>query len=425
MNMRCSSPFLARPMKGIDPSTSSRSKVLIAICCASMLAGCATTRPEKSSGVTDGYHGYAIQYDDNKRATPRDTYYALIEGAGDAQWKIVTIDDKPITRRGLNSEIIAIDLNAKRIWPAYTSNHVSRAGTTFVCMKGGHMSDKHKVESYNGCNSNLISAGWTLERAWGEKVVVEPDAEKIAGILDATHLIREVQNCDLSRNDDEKILSMIQVIPKVIDESGLYSGEDLIDVKRYIPGKGIDCPVKDATNFVVSISEKPKIPYEISIVPKKYSNLSFDAQSMELHPEITIHRKTFKTLYISESLEGNELAVYVHTLSTASGKPYVSFDIANKTNRYLTIRSLSIYLNNEVYSQSYDGSQMVIPPESKATKTLLLPYKAENDIQVQLSLAEAKRNALSIGISALYDDKGNKKTFYRQKEVRYSKALNL
>jgi hypothetical protein len=218
---------------------------------------------------------------------------------------------------------------------------------------------------------------------------------------------------------------MIQVIPKVIDESGLYSGEELINVARYIPGKKSDCPVKDAVHYTVSISEKPKIPYEISIVPRKYSNLSLDAQSMELHPEITIHRKTFKTLDISESLEGNELAVYVHTLSTASGKPYVSFDIANKTNRYLTIRSLSIHLNNEVYSQSFNGSQMVIPPESKATKTLRLPYKAENDIQVQLSLAEAKRNALSIGISALYDDKGNQKTFYRQKKVRYSKALNL
>ncbi|MCM8857103.1 MAG: hypothetical protein LC541_07825 [Candidatus Thiodiazotropha sp.] len=425
MNNLLPSSFQLNPLKGIAKSKLIIIILLSIICGVQILTGCTATTPKNNSNQTVGNSGFAIQFDNNIRATPRYTYYALMENAGDSQWRIVEIDNKPLKRRGFNSELIAIDLEEMRIWPDYTSNNVSRDGTAFFCMKGGHMSDKHKVGSYNGCNSNLIKARWTLERAWGEKVVVKPDEAKIASLLDATNLIREVQNCDLLRNDDENILSMIRIVPKVTDESGLYAGEELIKVKRYILGDRIDCPVKDSTHYTVSIREKPKIPYEISIVPRKYSNLRFESESLELHPQITIHRKTFNTLDISESLQGNELVVYIHRLSTSSGRPYVSFDIANKTNRYLAIRSLSIHLNNEVFTQSYDGSQMMIPPVSKATKTLRLPDKAANDIRVKLSRTEAERNTLFIGLSALYDDEGEKKTFYGKKEVKYSKVLNL
>ncbi|MEW8508863.1 MAG: hypothetical protein AB2598_19410 [Candidatus Thiodiazotropha sp.] len=390
-----------------------------------IVSGCTATTPEKKNNQVSEYKGFSLHYDSNIRATPRDTYYALVESTGESQWRIVKIDKKPLSRRGFNSEIIAIDLEEMRIWPAYSSKHISRAGTTFVCMKGGHMSDAHKAGSYNGCNSNLISAGWTLERVWGEKVVVEPDPEKIASVLDVTGLLREVQNCDMSRNDDDKFLSMIQVVPKVTDESGLYAGEDLINVKRYIKGKKAGCPVKESVKYAVSISEKPGIPYEISIVPRKYTKLDFDSKGLELSPQVTIHRKLFKIFDISESLDGDELAIFVHRLNAAGGRPYVSFDIENKTDRYLTIRSISVHLKNEVYTQGFGGNQMVIPPLSKATKTLRLPYKAERDIQVRLSRSEAKRNDLSIGFSALYDDVGGQKTFFRQKKVKYAKILNL
>jgi hypothetical protein len=155
------------------------------------------------------------------------------------------------------------------------------------------MSEKHKAESYNGCNSNLIKAHWTLERAWGEKVIVEPDAEKIASILDVSNLIREVQNCDLTRNHDDNFLDMIRVEPKVMDDSGLYAGEELINIKHYISSNRIDCPIKDKIRYTVIIREKPHIPYEISIEPRKYSNLSIAAESLKLKPQVTIHRKTF------------------------------------------------------------------------------------------------------------------------------------
>lgn len=425
MNAIQFSPFQIFSLKGVTKAGQILKGCLFAVYCAFVVSGCTATTPGKKSNQVSEYNGFSLQYDSNKRATPRDTYYALVESTGESQWRIVKIDNRPLSRRGFNSEIIAIDLEEMRIWPAYTSKHISRSGTTFVCTKGGHMSDAHKAGSYNGCNSNLISARWTLERAWGEKVVVEPDPEKIASLLDSTGLLREVQNCDLSRNDDDKFLDMIKVVPEVIDKSGLYSGEDLIDVKRYIKGKKVGCPVKGSVNYAVSISEKSGIPYEISIVPRKYSKLGFDAKSLELAPKVTILRKRFNNFDISELLGGNELAFYIHRLSAVGGRPYVSFDIENKTDRYLTVRSISVHLKSEIYTKDYSGTQMVIPPFSKATKTLRLPYKAEKDIQVSLSRSEAKRHDLSIGFSALFNDEGKQKTFFRQKKVKYAKMLNL
>jgi hypothetical protein len=130
-------------------------------------------------------------------------------------------------------------------------------------------------------------------------------------------------------------------------------------------------------------------------------------------------------LDISEQLEGKELLVYFHKLSAFNNRPYVSFDIENKTNRYLSIRSLSIHINSEVFVHNYEGNEMMLPPQTRSKKTLSLPDGAVNEIEVNLSRDEAERSTLTVGLSALFDDEGSKKTFYQQKNVKYSKALNL
>ncbi|MEW7996250.1 MAG: hypothetical protein G8D81_19800 [gamma proteobacterium symbiont of Clathrolucina costata] len=399
--------------------------MILGVCCTSLVTGCVATTPEKKSTQTARYGEFAINFHDEKKATPRYTYYALLERDGESQWRVVEIDNKPLKRRGLTTEIIAVDLKERRVWPAYTSSHVSVGGMTFVCMKGGHMSDEHKLGSYNGCNSNLIKARWTLERTWGEKVVVEPDEEKIASLLEATNLIREVQDCELTRNHDKKYLGMIQVVPQVIDKSGFYGGEELINVERYISGKKIDCPVKGKTHFTVNIRRKPKIPYEISIVPRKYPELSFEAERLELRPKITVRRKKFNSLNISELLDSSELGFFINTLGYTKDTPYVSFDILNKTNSYMSIRSLSIHIGKDVFTQSFQGREIVVPPGSRSSRSLRLPIEAFNYVPVKLSRDEAERRILSIGISALYDTGSGQKTFFRIDELRYSQALNL
>lgn len=399
--------------------------MILGVCCASLVSGCVATTPEKKSTQTARYGEFAIDFHDEKKATPRYTYYALVESDGESQWRVVEIDNEPLKRRGLTTELIALDLKQKRIWPAYTSSHVSVGGSTFVCMKGGHMSDEHKLGSYNGCNSNLIKARWTLERTWGEKVVVEPDEEKIASLLETTNLVREVQDCDLTRKDDKKYLGMIRIVPQVIDKSGFYRGEELINVERYIPGNRIDCPVKGKTHFTVNIRRKPKIPYEISIVPRKYSELSFEADNLELRPKITVRRKKFYSLNISELLDSSELGFIINTLGYTKDTPYVSFDILNKTNSYMSIRSLSIHIGEDVFTQSFKGREVVVPPESRSSRSLRLPIEAFDYVPVKLSRDEAERRILSIGVSALYDTGSGQKTFFRKDELRYSQVLNL
>ncbi|MES9990235.1 MAG: hypothetical protein ABW077_20240 [Candidatus Thiodiazotropha endolucinida] len=399
--------------------------MILGVCCASLVSGCVATAPEKKTTQAARYGEFAIDFHDEKQSTPRYTYYALVERDGESQWRVVEIDNKPLKRRGLTTELIAIDLKEKRIWPAYTSSHVSVAGVTFVCMKGGHMSDEHKLGSYNGCNSNLIKARWTLERTWGEKVVVELDEKKIASLLETTNLIREVQDCELTRSDDKKYLGKIQVVPQVIDKSGFYGGEELINVERHISGKRIDCPIKGNTHYTVNITRKPKIPYEISILPRKYSELTFEAENLELRPKITVRRKKFSSLNISELLDSSELSFFINTLGYTKDTPYVSFDILNKTNSYMSIRSLSIHIGEDVFTKSFQGREVVVPPRSRSSRSLRLPIEAFDYVPVKLSRDEAERRILSIGVSAFYDVGGVQKTFFQKDEIKYLQALNL
>lgn len=122
-------------------------------------------------------------------------YYVRLKKQSNGEYKFDRIDYKKVARNSLDEEVLIFDETLTRIQPDYSGKHISVSGDTFVCSNLGYMSDAHKKEPYDGCNSELVKrVRVTLENLVGVDVVMAVDIEKVLGIIDQLGLIKIIES---------------------------------------------------------------------------------------------------------------------------------------------------------------------------------------------------------------------------------------
>lgn len=313
-------------------------------------------------------------------------FLVLIEEKANNVWVIKKISQRPIKRENLQQEILYVD--DYFIETCYESFVIAK-GPAFDCLI---RSDKRST--YNPCNSKLTS---TVGLG-----VVNIDARKIADIVKQTNLIDKVeeekQKCKELRSAVENFVkSKITIEPIIVDKSGFYKGEELISVyKDYYNYKDekksnlLRCPF-DLTeiDYTILIISRLGSPYSIKIDPPSYK-LKHNSEGYVLRPTVTVNGKTFENVFPRYVNEDAYLRLEF------DGK---NINFTNKSDKFLQIKSISTYYNDEITSIALE-KDIELPPQSTIKRQLSI-FEIASDRIVRLARYQnvTKDSALQQNIS--------------------------
>jgi len=397
--------------------------LILAFLILSSLLGCATSTPRQISVKTEGgiEHNVIIGYRD--QSSLPSGYHVLIE-EGNSGWFINKISEKPIlNRQNSKQEILYINEALNYVQPYFEKVEVFN-GITFECTP--LLDDKR---SYTPCNSrlmtvnvgmsigkNIISAVTTLGLASGTHKAI--DTEKISNIIQQTNLITKIreyqQHCDTSKQNALSFMDKIVVFPQIVDKSGFYSDDKIVNINKKI-NSSLDCPIDlNKIEYLVSIN-LVETKFKAKIEPSSYV-LRYNAEGYQLKPVVTIHARDFVGIYPPYTHEDEYLRIEF------DGK-LIRF--INKTNRYVKIKSITVYYNKDVFNIE---TSRELPPESFNNYPLVTSDNIQqNSNYFNLTVETAKKTFLSFGFAIKYTlvEQNIDRTLYKINEYNLYSALKL
>jgi hypothetical protein len=212
----------------------------------------------------------------------------------------------------------------------------------------------------------------------------------------------------------EEFLKNIKVRPRIIDNSGFYSGEKIVEWKRKAYNE--NCPLDhknlDYKIYSQLISTKYKIEISNEIYRPKFSD-----REIILSPAITIEKAIFKNVIPNKmKLEDKFLL-----LKYEDGK----ISLANKSRKFMKITSISFYYNNEISNLS--NLNIEIPPDGFLANKIHLNEFNIDDRKIDFTISKKESLSSIVGyfFAVKYNigDKYGTRTLYDGKRYKLSDLI--
>ncbi len=395
---------------------------------------------------------------DDKVANYRVSYRSQLEPQGyyaqvalnDHTWQLQQISEQPLAVEKANQEVLFISPDY-RIQPVYQSAEFTNA-TEFVCrdLKTG------KLANYMPCNSQLVvlNTGFRLTKALLEKTVTlglsndenhsttgELDLDKFAIMIQQSQLLQKIQDyqrqqsalqqqknesCQRYLDHLASLSDRIKLQAQIQDNSGFYQNENLL--RLIVPSQ--DCPEtsdKNKWHYQVKLAPAYFTAFEFTIHPERYE-LPHQPDYL-IQPVLTIHYKTFQRLYPSKSFADDNLAIGMKEINAHSGRIRFQIQFTNQSNHYLTIESISLYLNQAILTQTFTQT-ITLPPHSKTgVQELMFEQQSQADYQIAYHLIQRKTTlnqsniSLDIGLSVQYKLDNDYQTLYQKQTFIYGELV--
>lgn len=194
----------------------------------------------------------------------------------------------------------------------------------------------------------------------------------------------------------------------------------------------MDCPV-DLGNVVYSVRiELSNSLYALDIRPNDYE-LKYSSEGYVLKPDVLVTGKSFHELYPWNPLENEQLSISMNKIEATSAYFTFYLEINNKTDKYLSIETMSFHLDTSILTTS--DLILELPPRSVSKNAISIHAgtmsgnektifsNAEKLVTRPFSKDTAERIFLSLGISAKYVTDNTRQTFFKTVERRYSELL--
>ncbi len=266
----------------------------------------------------------------------------------------------------------------------------------------------------------------------------------------------------------------IKIEPTIIDKSGFYHGEKIIQpkIESYLIShetmNGKDCLT--GSRFYVNLTpvfgKSATGDYKISVIPQNI-NLSLKSSKKTFRPKITLIGKTKNTFTNPVIFSEKNLVISVNKISITNNETVsISLTIANNTKDFVILNSMYFYTNgiptklplydlslanerdlNVAYNQMNPNvPQMTILPNSMTEPKYIKipPHTVSNKINVKVSMnasnlkqlgkiielfslpvtkASAKTMALKLAIAMEYTNNGKQSSFYSSRNAYLWKNL--
>jgi hypothetical protein len=384
--------------------------------------GCASTAPKQV--FLEGAGDITIGFKDYSRIGLSDGYYILIEKKSDDDWVIKEISKKPITlnvkgfTKKVSNEVLYINETLDFVQPYYASHvlvqFILGGNPQFECIGMNH------YYSYSPCNSNLtVIAGPAkegLNHAKIAKIIKQINLiEKVKEYKEATE---DCRNKQLIVND---FINKIRVEPQIVDKSGFYKGEKVVNVSKYIAGN-LTCPVDlNDVKYSVSVGTCDNYHFTTNIEPKHYE-LKYNSESYFLKPTVTVVARTFENIFPKYINEDNSLRVECDGSSIL---------FINKTDKFLQIKTISVYYNAEISNFNFGDKSLELAPQAITKEPLLIKSYITPDIKKMseyrnITKDSALQQNISFGFAVKYRlvEQNIDRTLYKQNKYNLYNVLS-
>lgn len=398
--------------------------VMLLIC----VIGCSSTAPKQVS--VEGLGSISIGY----KSSVSSGYFVLIENQND-KWIIKNISNTPIKGRETSQqEILYLNESLTYVQP-YFEKVRQYNGIWFECSL---FEDK---SSYTPCESQLTTAdiGASLGKnifavittaglAAGTNKVI--DREKIALIIKETSLLAKVREYQQAKDEDKnqclKLQSLAQegkdriiVTPQIIDRSGFYAEDKIVNIHKQIKGS-LSCPIDlDKVTYEISVNQADA-NFKINIAPNSYT-LKYSSEGYQLNPLVTILSKSFTNVYPLYTNEDTALRI--------------DFDgekirFTNKTTNFVQIKSISVYYNDEISNFNLGDRAIELPPVAKTKDPLSINNyvldnvkKESNYLDLTISYASTRNISFGFAIKYRLVEQNVDRTLYKQNDYNLLHVL--
>lgn len=392
--------------------------------------------------IESGIGTYDTKRDGKKKEISSGGIFVLIEEKADNVWAINKISKNPITRENLQQEILYVkDINSR-----FTSIETYYEDHEIAFFKGRDLGipDKYFFDctaknqnkpSYNPCNSRLTSTHTMGLIHYGPGAFRLIDRDKIAEIIKQIDMVNvyaaelrlererieeEKEECRKLQSIAREFIDKIIVEPIIIDKSGFYVGEKIVDVSKKIANT-LTCPVNlNNVKYSVSININDN-HFATNIEPKHYE-FKYNSEGYFLKPIVTIVARTFEDIFPKYINEDNSLRIEFN------GR---GIRFLNKTNNFLQVKSISIYYNGEISNFSFGDKALELAPQATTKEPLLIKSYATIEIIAKsvypdMTKSSAMKQNLSFGFAIKYRvvEQNIDRTLYKQNEYNLYKIVS-
>lgn len=404
--------------------------------------GCAGTVPQK---VT--LKGCDIEIGFKKAVA--DGYYLVLEKIDDS-WKLIEYSESRINRRNYNQDLLFIDYRLKYAQPFFEKIGYFN-GSTFEC--GPYMDGR---SSYTPCSSHFtdVNLGLSFGKSFmaGEKtfkqgstICKEIDREEIAaaivqsGVLDVLRKVnieKERQQA-LAREraakcaKERELLAIfsdgLKVDIKIINQSGYPYPANLVDFKKEMIIDNSPGSLKNSCVKITAFSNSDNYVIEFD---KKESKVAY-GDNKNICIRSYLKRRKFKGLFPGSNYSNNEIEVYLKSIEKkTNGSIAVKVSVGNKTKKYITLKSISFYLNDKIYTIKNQNLELA-PLGVKDDSVYILPIGSKwysswvSYIEGFIAAREANSKVVSIDVSAKYKISNMVRTLFKEKKFYYKDLVQL
>lgn len=421
-------------------SLSTLVRLLIFYSCLGILEfGCTTTHGKQV--YVEGVGNITIGFEGNRH----NGYFALVEEKS-GTWIIKELQYNPIKgRKNISQEVLRIDLERNFVEPYFEayprfSKPKGNSKPWFECNFFLYKSDG----KYTPCNSklttpnlaatagkNILATGLTFGLASGTNRGI--DIDQIANILQQTRLIEKVNEmakaCEVTEEVKARLKEFarnIRLEPKIIDQSGLLSpGDDILTLKYKIKSKH-KCVSQDVSLEIILTA---RANFKATIEPNIFT---FDVKSLEkksstLRPAVIVHEKRLNMFSMELSHADEYLAISLKMIQAGKGKICIQEKleeicnlgvkgvlvhgfIENKSNKYITLASASLYIGSQILTRKFDW---LIPPHGTKAFEEVFPTMGNTLDSIPpgfYSKSTLSNTTISLGVAAQYRVDGMEKT---------------
>lgn len=390
--------------------------------------------------------------------TPLDEgYYVRIGIDNSGDWQLLQISDSRLQRQQNHEEVLYIGKSFDHIQPSFDAANVT-GPTRFVCQ----LKKNAKVNRYTPCTSQLT----VLEKATAKtkkvlyttltlginllfsddnnEVKGELNTKKIRAMVAMIGLIAKVKDyaanqrtllasstCQTMATALTKFKEKILVEPVITDNSGFHRQQNLLQVTKVSTDA---CPQDLATSEVtVKWHPLPFTPFQFSATPSQ-KIVTYNAAKTRLSPNIVITGKRFHTFYPRHAFQNTDIKVSMREINAHSGRIRFYPIFINRTDHYLTITTMSLYVGNQLLSHQF-AEKIVVPPRSKTAEHKIaiarehvgeLAYDALYGlINRTLTRPQAVKLQLSVGVSVKYFVDDHARTLFKKRKIPFLTLVGL